>query len=138
VITASNGRLCGQLETYTSPESLTEFGGVLEVFPRNSSDAHLWESGRESPEDRTTDYFRFRLLTTDKSGHCAVLIRFNNNRDLPDREISEFSISAEAADLHRLGRFLREFANLEHEVLYWGISDGKLFHSRAEFDSDFG
>ena len=132
VIGASNGRLRGQLEFYTNPDALTQIADELEVFPRFASAVHLWELGSERIEDRIACYFRFRLFTTDSAGHCAIQLRFNNNGNLPVREISEFCLFAEPTGLKRLGKLFREFAKLEHEVLHWTPSEGKLFRSREE------
>jgi hypothetical protein len=134
VIVASNGPSQGQLEIYINPEVFLSLADVLEAFPRHSSDVHLWELGSERPEDRFAYYFRFRLFTTDSTGHCAIQLRFNNNLGLPDREITEFCIEVEPASLTRLGTLIREFAQLKHEVLNWNLAEGKLFRTRAEYD----
>ena len=134
-IEASNGRFVGYLEFFAHAELLIEFADILEVFPRHSRDAHLWELGSERSEDKYAYFLRLRLFTTDSAGHSTIQIRFNNNRDLPDRELSEFCIPVEPAALKRLGRLLREFAKLENEVLFWDLAEGRLFKTQAEFDT---
>ncbi len=133
---ASNGRLRGQLEIYLNVEALTMFADALEVFPRHASDVHLWEEGSENAEDRAAYYFRIRLFTRDRAAHCAVQIRFNNNKDVPDRENSEFFIYDYTTTLKRLGKLLRQFTNLNHELLYWDGTAGKLFQTREELDAE--
>jgi hypothetical protein len=137
VIEATNGRLRGQLEVYINAKDLLELADELEAFPRHASAVYLWELGSEKPEDRFAHYFRFRLFTTDSLGHCAIQLRFNNNRDLPDREISEFCIPAEPSELNRFGKLVRKFARLEHEVLYWEPSGGDLFMTQKEAEQFF-
>lgn len=127
LIEASNGRLNGQLEFYTNPESLIEAADELEVFPTAIPSEFLWKLGSEKPEDRFAFYFCFRLFTTDLAGHCAIQLRFNNNQTLPDREISDFCLVAEPNALLRLGKLLRQFAKLEDEVLFWSHTEGELF-----------
>jgi hypothetical protein len=132
VMEATNGRIRGQIEFYINSEELIELADEFEVFPGHASAVHLWELGSEKSEDRFAYYFRFRLFTTDSVGYCAIQLRFNNNEDLPDREISEFCIPVEPSGLNRLGKLFREFAKLNHEVLYWEPNDGKLYATQNE------
>lgn len=127
VMEACNGRYRGKFEFYTNTDDLRKLADVLEMFPRHSSSVHLWELGSERSEDAFAYYLRFRLFAT--INQCYIQIRFNNNRDLPEREIAEFCIVAEPTALNRLGRLIREFANLDHEVLLWTPADGRLFHT---------
>lgn len=129
VIVGSNGRTRGQLEFYANAKDLTQLADVLDVFPRHKTDMHLWELGSERPEDRFAFYLRLRLFVTDAAGHCAIQLRLNNNQDLPQKELSEFCIVAEPSGLNRLGMLLREFGNLEQEVLHWTGSEGRLFQT---------
>jgi hypothetical protein len=127
LIEASNGRLRGALEIYASAKDLADLGRVLSVFPRHISDVHLWELGSERPEDRWAFYFRFRTFATNSRGHCAIQIRFNNNKDLPEREVSEFCIELiEPSQINHLGGLVSEFANLRHETLEWNVTEGSL------------
>ena len=57
LIEASNGRVNGQLEFYTNPESLINLADELEVFPRFIPSEFLWELGSEKREDRFAFYF---------------------------------------------------------------------------------
>lgn len=132
VIDASNGRVRGQLEFYTAADALTHLADALVVFPRHATDEYLWEQGSEVPEANFAFYFRLHVLVTDRSGHSAIWLRLNNNRELPDRELSEFCIRAESASLNCLGRLARTFANLEHEVLRWQPSEGRLYRTLAD------
>ncbi len=61
--------------------------------------------------------YDINLIVTSSTGHCAVIVRFNNNSTIPDTEISEFSIPAEAAQINRLGKCLVQFAKLEDDIL---------------------
>jgi hypothetical protein len=128
----SNGKQKWKMEYYDNAQSLIEWAKNLEIFPRHKDDVFLWELGSERPEDRYAYYFRFRVFTTDSAGHCAIQVRFNNNEDLPDREIAEFCIRAEAAQINRLGQLCRHFAELKHAVLEWEGNDGRLHESREE------
>ena len=132
VMEATNGCLQGRLEFYCNASELIELADELETFPRHSSAEFLWELGSERPEDRFAHYFRLRLFTTDSVGHCAVQLRFNNNKDLPDREISEFCIKVEPSELKQLGKLVRKFSKLEHEALYWEPSGGQLYKAKKD------
>ncbi len=123
---ASNGRQTARFEFYASPEIFLEFADALEVFPRHATDVYLYELGSERPEDRWAYYFRFRAFTTDTRGHCAIQLRFNNCRDLPHREIAEFCIEAEVAQINRLGALFRSYAKLQEQVLFWSLREGHL------------
>jgi hypothetical protein len=128
-IQACNGRFLAEIECYVNASSLVEWADHLEVFPRHISDVFLFEIGSERPEDRWAYYLRFRAFVRDGLGHSALHIRFNNNRDLPRREIAEFCLDAEASQINRLGRLCREFAKLDHVVLDWWIQDGALYET---------
>jgi len=132
VMAASNGQQRGELEYYCNADDLKKIADVLEVFPLHATSVYLYELGSERPEDRFAFYFRFRLCTTDSKGHCAIHLRFNNNRNIPDREIAEFCIRVEPASLNRLGRLFQEFALLKHEVLYWDLSSGELYETKED------
>src|SRR5687768_3782680 len=97
VIEASNGSVCGKLEFYLNADALLKWADEMEIFPRHATSVVLWEIGSERPEDRFAFYFRLRLFTVDSLGHGAIQLRLNNNAALPDREVSEFCIRAEAA-----------------------------------------
>jgi len=137
VMSASNGHVAGRLELYLNADALLEWADGMENFPIHAKSVSLWELGSEHPEDRFAFYFRLRLFTVDSLGHCAVQLRFNNNASLPDREISEFCIQAEAAQINRLGRLCREFSKLEHAVLHWSANDGQLYESIHDAEQAF-
>jgi hypothetical protein len=129
VMTASNGQLVGKLEFYLNADALTEWATELEAFPRHAKSVVLWELGSERPEDRFAFYFRMRLFTTDSVGHGAIQLCLSNNAALPEREVSEFCIRSEAAQINRLGGLLRQFSKLNHQVLDWSLTDGGLYES---------
>jgi len=131
VLEASNGESLGVLEYYDSANVFKDWADALENFPPHSSAAFLHELGSEQVEDRVAHYFRFHVFTTDRLGHCAIQLRMNNNAELPYRSVSEFCICAEAADINRLGQLCRKFATLKDEVLYWGLTEGELYETRA-------
>ncbi|WP_159967199.1 hypothetical protein [Pseudomonas sp. 9Ag] len=126
VVSASNGNLSARFEYYENARAMHEWASVLEQFPRHSSDIFLHEIGSETPEDRTAYYFRLRVFNTNSAGGCAIQLRFNNNQSLPDREIFDFCIRAEPSQINRLGKLLRTFAELRHEVLEWNVTEGEL------------
>lgn len=123
---ASNGDITSCFEFYVNADALAQIGEALIAFPRHASDVFLFEVGSEKPEDRFAYYFRFRAFTTDSRGHCAIQIRYNNNRDLPYREVVEFCIKAEAASINRLGTLFKGFAKLETEYLSWSETEQYL------------
>ncbi len=127
VIQVSNGRQQGELEFYDNALTLLEIAEALESFPRDISDSFLWQLGSEQPSDNFAHYFYFMVHCYKKTGQSAIYIRFNNNRDLPDREISEFCIKTYPADINRLGALFREFSKLETKVLEWSATSAEFF-----------
>jgi hypothetical protein len=130
LIDASNGQQRAQLEFYDNAEALSKIARDLHAFPRHKDHVVIWELGSERPEDNFAYYFRFRVFALDTLGHCAVQLRFNNNRDLPDREIAEFCIRADPAQLDRLAKLLGQFSHLKHELFEWDLDQGLLSESR--------
>ena len=104
---------------YDDAASLIELADALEAFPRHTNDVFLYEIGSEKPEDNFAYYFRFRLFTVNNVGNSAIQIRFCNNGELPNREVTEFCIEAEPADINRLGNQFREFSKLKKTFLVW-------------------
>jgi hypothetical protein len=132
ILEASNGEFRGVLEFYDNASAFKEWADALENFPSHSRAVFLHELGSERPEDRSAHYFRLRVFTTDGLGHCAIQLRMNNNSELPYRNLSEFCIRAEAADINRLGALCRKFAVLKHEVLHWRLTEGELYETRLD------
>lgn len=132
VLEASNGNQKTVFEYYCNATDLEEMASGLEEYPRHSSDVYLYEFGSERPEDKWSYYFRFRAFLTNGLGNCAIQLRTNNNSELPDKELSEFCIKAETSQINRLGNLLREFSKLNHEVLEWDITEGRLLESRKK------
>lgn len=127
-----NGNQKWNFDYYDNADSLIKFSEKLEVFPIHISDVFLWELGSEYPEDRWGYYFRFRTFVWNSVGHCAIQIRFNNNKILPYLEIAEFCIKVDAAEINRLGRLFRGFSELNHELLVWGGENEGLYTSEHE------
>ena len=134
---ASNGRVRGRLEFYLGAPMLTQWAEGMEKFPRHARSSLLWELGSERPEDRCASYFRMRVFVVDVQGHSAIHFVFNNNRELPRREISEFCIESDPAPINRLGQLFRDFAALKHEVLEWSPTSGQLFESIEDPEQQF-
>ena len=131
-IAVSNGSATGNLELYLNADELITWADAFETFPLHAKSVCLWEVGSERPEDRWAYYVRLRLFTTDSVGHCALHVRLNNNRDLPDREIVEMCIRAEPVQLNQFGKLCRNFAKLKHRVLYWSLSEAELFETTEQ------
>ncbi len=131
-IEASNGRVNSTLEYYCNADDLKTLGKQLVDFTGASSEAVVYELGSEEPKDRFAFFLSFRVKPLDSTGHCAVLIRLNNNEEPPSREISEFSIKANVADVNRLGDLLIGFSRLQHRVLEWHVQDGRLIETHEE------
>jgi hypothetical protein len=119
IVTASNGRSTGEIEIYMNASDLDDYGRALQDFPQSTTHSVLWELGSERPEDRFGFYFRLKFLVTRSTGQCAIIVRFNNNEQIPDTEIAEFCIPALPAQLNQLGEQLVKFAKLEDEELVW-------------------
>jgi len=137
VMTASNGNVRGRSEFYVGASELICWADGLEAFPQHARSVLLWEIGSERPEDRWAYYFRLRVFTVDAQGHSAIQFKFNNNWDLPDREITEFCLRSDPAPINRLGQLFRVFANMQHEVLEWSPTSGRLFASIEDAEQEF-
>jgi hypothetical protein len=122
----SNGRQRASLEIYLRSASLLDLAEALQAFPRNATDVFEFEVGTEKPEDRLAYYFGFRAFVLDKLGHSALWFRLNNNRELPHRELAEFCIEAEVANINRLGGLLHSFSKLQHRSLFWSLDESSL------------
>jgi hypothetical protein len=137
VMIASNGGVRGRSEFYIGASELISWADSMEAFPMHARSVLLCEIGSERPEDWWAYYFRLRVFTVDAQGHSAIQFRFNNNRDLPDREITEFCVRADPAPINRLGQLCRVFANMKHEVLEWSPTSGQLFTSIEDPEQEF-
>ncbi|KFN41343.1 hypothetical protein [Arenimonas oryziterrae] len=133
-VMASNGRQAAEIEIYVRTSDLVEIAAALEAFPRGPSDEFVYELGSEKEEDNWAFYFKFHVFA-DARGYCAMHFRFNNNRDILYRELAEFCIQSEAAQINRLAKMLRSFAKLEHETLIWSPMGGRLL-APGEADCD--
>jgi hypothetical protein len=98
----------------------------LRVFGGARGDTVVYELGSEKREDNTAYFLSLRIGALDSVGHSALTIRCSNNRSAPDKEVVEFSIRAQVADINRLGRLLEAFSQLRHRVLEWDLQEGRL------------
>ncbi len=121
-----SARQRGELEIYANAEDLETAARRLTGFPSDARDTFVWELGSEDPQDRFAFYFRLRVWCVAPSGECGFELRLNNNDSPPEREATEFSLSAYPADIDRLADLLREFSKLKHRALEWAITDGFL------------
>lgn len=129
----SNGRILSSFEFYLNQEKLIELAEHLEFFPKKLPDEYVFEVGSERPKDRYAYYFKLMLFTIDRRGHCALQIRYNNNRELPYREIIDFCIlKAEPYQVNKLGSLFRTFAKLEHDILYWSPTECYVSQLRVD------
>jgi hypothetical protein len=131
-IEASNGIINGMLEYYCNADDLRTLGKQLTNFTGTNKEEIIYQLGSEDKQDRFAFFLGIRVMPLDLSGHCAVLIRLNNNQEPPDNQMCEFSIRADVADINRLGELLNGFGRLEHHVLDWRVQDGRLFKTREE------
>jgi hypothetical protein len=125
-IEASNGRLTGELEYYCASDDLTSLGRQLAAYTGPRNPEVTYELGSEDPTARFAYFLSLRVQPLDFKGHCAIRVRFNNNEQPPDREVSEFAIEADAADLKRFGEQLIDFGALFKLVLDWRVRDDSL------------
>jgi hypothetical protein len=125
-ITASNGRLCGELEYYCSADDLLTLGAEMRAYSGNREREIAYQLGSEKPEERFAFSLSLRVRAIDSRGDCRVIVRLNNNESSPDTEVTEFSIPAEVADVNRLGELLAGFGELRHRLLIWRVTSGEL------------
>jgi len=131
-IEAANERINGNLEYYCNAQDLKKFGKQLADFTGTPKEEIIYELGSEDPRVRFAFFLSLRVLPLDSFGHCAFLIRLNNNREPPEKQVTEFSIRAEVADINRLGDLLIAFGRLEHRVLEWRVHDGTLIKAHKD------
>src|SRR6267142_1260284 len=123
-IEASNGRVSGVLEYYCGAEDLKKLGTQLADLTGSHGAEVIYELGSEQPSDRFAFFLGLRVKPVDSSGHYVLHVRLNNNEEPPSREVTEFSIKADVADLNRLGNLLVGFGRLQHRVLEWHVQNG--------------
>lgn len=92
LVVASNGRSRGELEIYANVEDLQLVAARLRRAMEAVDGNPVWELGSERPELRFAFYYCWRVLRLSPTGRCALVLRFNNNHESPEREITEFSI----------------------------------------------
>jgi len=126
LIEASNGRMNGRLGYYCNASDLIELGNKLLGYLGNKEQTIVYELGSEKPEDRFAFFLSLRVLPLDLAGHSVIRIRINNNRPPPETEACEFCIQVDVIDVNRLGSLFVGFGKLEHRVLDWSATDGKL------------
>lgn len=133
LLEASNGRQSASIEFYTKAQDLPDLGTALIRFPFTETKEHIYEIGSEDPEKRMACHIRLRFFLIRPTGASGIEIRFHNNSPTaPDREIAEFTIPAEIGGINRLGQLLTGFGRLEHRVLEWDGSDGRLLRPEQE------
>jgi hypothetical protein len=125
-IEAANERVNGDLEYYCNADDLKKLGKKLADFTGPPKEAIVYDLGSEDPRDRFAFFLSIRVTPLDSSGHCAVVIRLNNNEEPPGKQVTEFSIRADVADINRLGDLLIGFGKLQHRVLDWRVHEGTL------------
>ncbi len=126
LITASNGRLRGELEYYCNVSDLQKIGAQLRDYSGNRDEEIVYELGSEKPEDRFAYFLSIRVKAINSRGYCYVSVRLNNNDSGPDREITDFTIPTGVAGVNRLGDLLIGFGELRHRRLIWNVSSGEL------------
>lgn len=130
LVSASNGRQRGEVEVFANASDLEAVAYRLDTLPEDVGSSVVWEIGSEQPEHRFAFYVRLRVHRVRSTGPSALEIRMNNNLEPPHCEVSEFALTVERADLDRLARLLRQFARLEHRVLLWTVTEGRLEDAR--------
>jgi hypothetical protein len=131
-IEASNGRLHSELEYYCNADDLKKFGEQLAKFSGRRNEEVIYELGSENSKNRFAFFLSIRAKPIDSCGHCALRIRLNNNEEEPNKEVSEFFVKANVADLNRFGKLLVGFGRLQHHVLEWQVQDGRLIEEDEE------
>lgn len=126
LISASNGRLRGELEFYCHASDLKDLGARMRDYSGNREQEIVYQLGSEKPEDRFAFFLSLRVQAINSRGHCCMSVRLNNNEPFPNRETTEFSIPAVVGDVNRLGALLAEFGDLRHRRLIWRVTSGEL------------
>ena len=122
VFSASNGTFSGLLDYYCNSSDIKDLGIILSKFPRKAKDEYIYKIGSPDPRDNFAYFFVLRAYTIDMTGHCALQIRIDNNRETPYEEACCFSIKVIPTELIRLGKLLLTFSKLKHKELNWSVS----------------
>jgi len=114
-LTASNGDFSGSLRFYCNADDLKTLASQLEDFPRSSTDEVEFEIGSENP--KWAYYLLFKVFVKDFEGHSAIRIRINLNET--STGISDFCITANPADINKLGSHFRELFEWKSREFRW-------------------
>ena len=127
LVEASDGHQHASITYYTNAKDLPKLGDALIQFPFADSGEHIYEIGTEDPAARFAYHLYFRFFLIGSAGDSGIEIRFSNNEeDASAREIAEFTIPCEVAGINHLGNLLKDFGRLQHRVLEWDGSEGRL------------
>ena len=124
LVSAGNRSTQTQFEIYANASDLNDVAESLIGFPKTDNDSLMWELGSENEQDRFAFYFHVRVFQFSPTGRCAIEIRFNNNQEPPNQQITEFCIEAYPSDLDRLGTMFESFGRLEHLTMEWSVHPG--------------
>jgi hypothetical protein len=108
------------VEVYTSVADVRDAGERLARFP-DDGDFH-WEIGDRDPA-RSPYHLALHAWRLDGAGHGALAVRFASHGDALTRRVAEFAFQVVPADLDRLARQLRAFAELRELVLEWRVAE---------------
>jgi hypothetical protein len=123
---ASNGRITASSDIFASKAKLKELADQLEDS-RGEHNTHIdFTYGSEDPEVQWAGFFSLVVRPVDTQGHCCVLVRGNNMRVVPNREIFEFCIETEWAQVNHLGQMLQTYIKMAHRILEWHPLDPML------------
>lgn len=118
-ILVSNGSFAGGTDIYCNVSDLREIGKRLLEFPKFIGDEYVYEYGSSDSARRVYRHLILRAYTLDRSGHCALQIEMNLNRDEPEEGACRFSMKCEPNSLVRLGELFIAFERLEHLEFKW-------------------
>jgi hypothetical protein len=116
---ASNGVFSGGFDFYCATESLVAFATELIHFPATLESEVVWEVGSPKLAERHYRYLHLRAHVFDHRGHCGLQMRMSSNNEPPDDASCDFTVTAEAAAINRLGEALLRFSRFEDSQLMW-------------------
>ena len=120
-LSAQNGRRALSQDFYAYPEDLRQFGAKLEAFPTSVEDAPTFEYGANDP--KVYCWLRLRAYVFDGSGHSALELMVQNNKQPPEQASALFSTKLEAAALNKLGQELVAWSRLNEGDLEFEASE---------------
>lgn len=115
-VTVQKGALEVRARFFGNVDSWKGFGQALLEFPKTPTDYVFFHSGTDSVYD---EKLFLKAYAYGSPTHTALSITIDHQTEPPNDFRIQFSISAEAASLNRLGRLLVNWEVNNTSKIYW-------------------